>query len=112
MAIPTGVRQILILIIEMALIARSRLMCTDELERRVRMIERRRAPHRGRMARRAILPETRLDMPRVCRLIVLRLMAREAVRVLQLVVVVRVAELALRCHVRARKRKARRGMVE
>jgi len=82
MAIPTRMGQILILIIEMALIAGNRLMRTDELERRVGVIECRRAPHRRRMARRAILTETRLHMPRVCRLIVLHLMAREAVRVL------------------------------
>ena len=96
----------------MALIAGGRLMCTDELERRVRMIERRRAPHRRRMARRAILTETWQHVTRVCRLVVIRLMAGVTVRVHELVVAVHVALRALRRHVRPRQREVRRGMIE
>jgi hypothetical protein len=111
-AVPTRVRQILILIIDVTLIAGNRLMRADELERRVGVIECRRAPHRRRMARRAILTETGQHVTRVCRLVVIRLMAGVAVRVHELVVAVHVALCALRRRVRSRQGEVRRGMIE
>ena len=95
MTVPARVRQILILIVDVALVACNSLVCTDELERCSRVIECRRIPNRRRMARRAILPEARQHVPRVHGLIVLRLMTGEAVRVDQLIVAVHVALHAL-----------------
>jgi hypothetical protein len=57
MAIPTCMRKILILIVDMALIARYRLVRTDQRKCRVRMIERRWPPRRRGVARGAVMIE-------------------------------------------------------
>ena len=57
MTIPACVRQILVLIIHVTLIARDRLMCADKRVVGVGVIERRWEPRRTRVARSAIMIE-------------------------------------------------------
>ena len=90
-------RRTLIHIVDVALIACRRLMRAGQREVRVGMTERRRLPHRCVVARRALVSEAWKYMPRICRLIILRLMTWIAVCVLQLIIAVHMALLALCC---------------
>ncbi len=89
-------RRTLIHIVDVALIACRRLMRACQREVRVGMTERRRLPHRCVMARRALVSEAWKYVPRICRLIILRLMTWIAVRVLQLIIPIDMTLLALR----------------
>jgi hypothetical protein len=102
----------LILIVHMTLIARHGLMCTDQRKSRVRMAECRWSPHRRVMTGQTIISETRQHMPWTLRLIVLRLMTGETIRVQQLIVAANVALHALGCRMSARQRQSRRCMVK
>ena len=102
MTIPARMRQILILIVDVTLSACYRLVRTNKLKRSVRMIERRRTPHICVMAGRTLMREARQNVSRIRRLIVLSLMARETIRVHQLVIAVNMALSALRCCMPAR----------
>ncbi len=113
MTIPARMRQILILIVDVALTAIRCLMRANQLEVRRAVIERRRSPHSRVVARRTVLCKARKNVPRILRLIVLRLMTLLTVIIeRKLVVVVDVTLLALRCRMSSRQRKLRRVVVE
>jgi hypothetical protein len=78
----TGARCPLVHIIHMAITACRCLMGTRQRKVRIGVTECRWPPHGGVMTRQAIISETRQHMPRTLRLVVLRLMAGIAVRVL------------------------------
>jgi len=64
------------------------------------------------VALRAIVTEVPRHVIRVRRLLELLLMALVTIRVMQLVVAIHMARLALLCDVRARQREGRRVMIE
>ncbi len=112
MTIPAGVRQILVLIIHVTLIARNRLMCTDKRVAGVRVIERRWEPRCACVAWSAIMIEVAQYVIRTLRLGKLRLVAWIAIRVRQLIVAVDVALYALRRCVASGQWKIRRVVIE
>jgi len=99
-------------IVHVAACARNRLMGTDEGERSVVVIERRWRPDARGMALVARLCKISRRMIRVCRILVIGLMAHVAGRVRELVVAVRVAILALHSDMCSGEGEFRRSMVE
>jgi hypothetical protein len=113
MAIPTRARQIAIDVVDVTFIAALTDMSARKRESRIAVIERRRTPRSRSVARRAILSEARRNVPRICRLIELRLMTLLAIVVEhELIVVVHMALRALCCRVPAREWELRRVVVE
>ena len=105
-------RQVLVLIVHMAACARGSLMRAREWIARRTMVERRRRPCRGGMARTTIVAEVSRRVIWICRLYKLRLVALVAIVERELVVVVRMTCLALRCRVCAGQREICQVMIE
>jgi hypothetical protein len=109
--IAIGIRE-LIITVDMARLTLGCCMLAGQREFRTAVIERRRKPSRRAVACFAAMIEHSRNMVRVCRALILGRMARIAVRVRQLKIVVRVTILALYRDVLACQRKFRRVVIK
>jgi len=105
-------RRALKLSIDVAQIARDIDMLPRQRKRGVAVIERRRIPRRGTVARQAIVIELSRHMVRIRHVLIVRLMARIAIRRETLVLAVDMTQITDRVDVRASQRKRGRRVVE
>ena len=112
MTIPARMREVLVLVVNMATVASNRLMSACQRELGAAVIKGRRHPHRSCMAWTAVVIEVAKHMIWIRGLGEPGLMALVTVCKMQLVVAVHVTRLARCCNVSAGQREERRAMVE
>jgi hypothetical protein len=112
MTVPAGVREILILVVHMTAVARDGLVSARQRELRRTVVKRRGQPGRRCVTWAAIVVEIAEDMVGIRWLSKPSLVALVAIDEDQLVVAVDVTSLTLHSHVRPRKWKRGRAMVE